>query len=127
MISYFAQLNGDNEVIGVFIVADENCQGETFADRENNGQRFCNSQFGAGRYVMTSRTNEFRYRYAGIGMFYDETLDVFLYRQPYLSWILNDEYDWESPVPYPTDGGRYEWNEGTQTWDPIPEPKQPVE
>ena len=119
-MAYFAQLDGNNEVVGVYIVADDNCQGETFSEREQLGQQFCNSEFGAGRYVMTSKSHEFRQRYAGRGMFYDETLDVFLYAQPYASWVLNDDYAWEAPVAEPSEGGPYEWNEGTQTWDQIP-------
>jgi len=28
---------------------------------------------------------------------------------------------WKPPVPYPTDGQAYVWNEDTQTWDLVTE------
>ena len=53
--------------------------------------------------------------YAGIGYTWDGI--GFAAPQPYQSWILNsDTYLWESPVPYPTDGKRYVWNEENLEW-----------
>lgn len=58
-----------------------------------------------------------RKNYAGIGYTYDITLDAFIPPQPYPSWLLNVETClWEPPVPYPTDGGMYLWDEGTLSW-----------
>jgi glycine cleavage system H lipoate-binding protein len=35
----------------------------------------------------------------------------------YESWVLNEETcQWESPVPYPTDGVMYQWNEELADW-----------
>jgi hypothetical protein len=51
-------------------------------------------------------------------MTYDEDRDVFIPKKPFNSWILNENTcQWESPVAYPTDGQRYNWNEENQTWD----------
>ena len=34
------------------------------------------------------------------------------------SWIRNDEHrNWEAPIPYPTDGKRYIWNEDMLNWE----------
>lgn len=56
--------------------------------------------------------------YAGIGYSWDGI--GFAAPQPYPSWILNpDTYLWEAPVPYPTDGGTYTWDEATQSWVPV--------
>lgn len=53
--------------------------------------------------------------YAGIGYTWNGT--GFAAPQPFPSWILNsDTYLWESPVPYPTDGKRYVWNEENLEW-----------
>ena len=61
-----------------------------------------------------------RKNYAGIGYTYDESRDAFISPQPYPSWILNEETClWDSPVPYPTDGEMYIWNEENQTWDLV--------
>ena len=64
-----------------------------------------------------------RANYAGIGYTLDTTVvqngvvGVFYAPQPYPSWVLNTQtYLWQAPVPYPTDGGSYVWNEATQSW-----------
>ena len=58
-----------------------------------------------------------RGNYAGIGYTYDKQNDVFIAPQPYSSWILNtNTWLWESPVPYPTDGKFYIWEEPTVSW-----------
>lgn len=60
----------------------------------------------------------FRGNYAGIGMVYDEARDVFLYPQPYPSWVLNEStYLWEPPTPMPEDGD-WIWDEDTTSWVP---------
>lgn len=41
----------------------------------------------------------------------------FLWPSPYDSWIFNEEKnDWEAPIPYPSDGQRYNWDENTLSW-----------
>jgi len=64
-----------------------------------------------------------RANYAGIGYTLDTTVvqngvvGVFYGPQPYPSWILNTQtYYWEAPVPYPSTGGPYMWDEATQSW-----------
>jgi len=58
-----------------------------------------------------------RGNYAGIGYTYDQANDVFIYPQPYLSWILNEtNWTWEAPVAYPKDGKDYVWDEDTKSW-----------
>ncbi len=45
---------------------------------------------------------------------------LFINKQPYPSWILNNTtYIWECPVKYPDDGKMYTWNETTKAWDEI--------
>jgi hypothetical protein len=70
-----------------------------------------------------------RANYAGIGYTLDNSVvidgvvGVFYAPQPYPSWILNTStYLWEAPVPYPTDGNEYVWNEATQSWVLVPTP-----
>jgi hypothetical protein len=60
----------------------------------------------------------FRKNYAGIGFQYDQTRDAFIPKKPFNSWILNeDTCIWEAPVAYPTDGGKYTWNEQIINWE----------
>ena len=63
-----------------------------------------------------------RGNYAGIGYIYDEINDVFYPSKPYSSWTLNNTtWTWESPVPYPTDGKLYIWNENIKNWELVSE------
>lgn len=66
----------------------------------------------------------FRKNYAGIGFVYDPVRDAFYPRQPYPSWVLNEETClWESRVPYPDDGKQYSWNEEELRWDELVTPQ----
>ena len=68
------------------------------------------------------QSKAFRKNYAGIGYTYDSTRDAFIPPQPYPSWVLDETSClWEAPVPYPTDGNRYSWDEATQNWIEITE------
>ena len=64
----------------------------------------------------TSYNNKIRGIYAGIGMSYNADEDIFVVPQPFPSWTREGSF-WYAPVPYPTDGNDYIWNEATQTWD----------
>ena len=68
----------------------------------------------------------FRKNYAGIGYTYDEQRDAFIPQKPYASFVLNEDTClWEPPVPYPTDGERYLWNEEELEWVlETPEPEE---
>ena len=80
----------------------------------------------AGEWIQTSyntygnqhpENRPLRGNYAGIGYTYDRKNDVFYAPKPYESWLLNeDTWLWEAPVPMPTDGKIYEWNEESTSW-----------
>ena len=58
-----------------------------------------------------------RKNYAGIGYSYDAGRDAFIAPQPFPSWVLNEQTcQWEAPVPMPTDGKMYSWDEATLNW-----------
>jgi hypothetical protein len=62
-----------------------------------------------------------RGNYAGVGYTYDAINDVFYPPQKYPSWVMNEStWAWEAPVPYPTDGKYYWWNEVTTSWRIAP-------
>jgi hypothetical protein len=81
-----------------------------------------------GRWIQTSyNTNggvhskggtPLRKNYAGIGYTYDKIRDAFIPHKPFYSWILVEETClWESPIPYPSDGEEYNWNESNTSWE----------
>ena len=58
-----------------------------------------------------------RANYAGIGYTYDQANDVFYAPQPYPSWTISaPTWLWQPPVPYPSTGGPYTWDEATLSW-----------
>jgi hypothetical protein len=63
----------------------------------------------------TSYNNNIRKQYAGIGYTYDSVADVFIALQPYPSWVLDNDFNWQPPTPMPTEGMWY-WNEAEQVW-----------
>ena len=69
----------------------------------------------------TSYNNKIRKQYAGIGYSYDPVADVFIAQQPYPSWSLDENFDWQAPTPRPTEGFWY-WDEQTLTWVEITSP-----
>jgi hypothetical protein len=64
--------------------------------------------------VRTSYNNNIRKQYAGIGFTYDEAADEFVQPQPYASWSLDSNNDWQAPTPKPE--GNYMWDEETIAW-----------
>ena len=77
-------------------------------------------EFRNQRCVRTSYNGNIRKNYAGIGFSYDEARDAFIPPKPFDSWTLNEDTClWESPTPYPEDGGVYAWNEDGQIWEQL--------
>ena len=67
-----------------------------------------------GTWVETSYDGSIRKQYAGIGYTYDSAKDIFIRKQPYPTHILDENNDWQPPIPYPnpdTSVNGYFWNE----------------
>jgi len=64
----------------------------------------------------TSYNHKIRKQFAGIGYRYDTNADVFIRPQPYLSWTLDNNFDWQAPTPYPQDNKMYLWDEENLVW-----------
>ena len=115
-MAHFAELNSDNEVLRIIVVANNELLDDNGDEQESLGVAFCASLFG-GTWKQTSYNANIRKNYAGIGYTYDSTRDAFIAPQPYASWTLNESTcKWEPPVAYPTDGQRYRWDEDTTNW-----------
>jgi hypothetical protein len=58
-----------------------------------------------------------RANFAGINYIYDATNDIFYPSKIFPSWTISaPTWLWQAPIPYPTDGKTYLWNETTKTW-----------
>lgn len=117
-MAHFAQLDDNNFVIGIARVANNELLDENGNEIEQKGIDFCKFLFGQDtRWVQTSYNANFRKNYAWTGGTYSPELDGFISPKPYASWVLNEiTCKWESPLPYPTDGLLYRWDEINQQW-----------
>ncbi len=68
-------------------------------------------------WVQTSYNHRIRKQYAGIGFKYDANADVFIAPQPFPSWSLDANHDWQAPKAKPEDGLVYFWNEEKLDWE----------
>lgn len=117
-MAHFAELDANNVVLRVIVVDNKDTADANGVEKEHIGAAFCERLFG-GTWKQTSYNGSFRKHYAGIGYTYNSVRDAFIPPQPYQSWTLDDDANWQPPVAMPTDGGRYSWNETTQTWDAV--------
>lgn len=66
------------------------------------------------RCLRTSYNGNIRKQYAGIGFKYDPVRDEFVEPQPYPSWTLDENNNWNPPVPKPE--GKCYWIEESGKW-----------
>lgn len=106
-MSHWAELDETNKVIRVVVGDNNDSNGD-------EGYQWLLDNLG-GIWIKTSYNNNIRKQYAGIGYSYDPVADVFITPQPYPSWSLDNNFDWQAPTPRPTKG-RWFWDESTLTW-----------
>ena len=124
-MSHFAKLDKNNIVIFVTVGRQEDDGKETeLCERTGDTYKQTSYNTIAGvhydpitREPSADQSKAFRKNFAGLGYFYDEALDAFIPPKPFNSWILDEETCvWKAPLPYPTDGFTYFWNEATVDW-----------
>ena len=104
----------ENSLVTQVIVAEPEFF-DTFVD--SSPGEWIQTSYNTSGGVHAEGNTPLRKNYAGIGMIYDSVRDAFIAPQPYPSWILNEtSCIYEAPVPYPTDGLRYDWDEDTTNW-----------
>ena len=104
-MAHFAELDINNIVIRVLSACNQdiaNNGGELSEQAAIHFQSLNNFSPNGVKWVQTSYNNNFRKKYAGVGMKYDSNLDMFIIQQPYPSWTLDSSGDWLAPVAYPT-------------------------
>jgi hypothetical protein len=115
-MAYFAKLE-NNIVVDVIVVNNEDCAGGVFPESEAVGQTFIASLNLDGKWLQTS--DDFRKQYAYAGCTYDVNADVFIAPQPFASWSLDANNDWQAPEQKPE--GDFYWDESSLSWLPIPD------
>ena len=120
-MAHFAEINDKNIVTRVVVIGNDiPANGGTLEDNDMHidGEKFCIKLFKGGVWKQTSYNNNFRKQYAGIGSTYDSVKNKFISPQPYNSWALDANDDWQAPVTYPTDTTEKTiyWNEENLRW-----------
>ena len=121
-MAHWAEIDNTGTVLRVLVVPDEQDErGQEFlADDLGLGGTWKKTSYNTAGGVHQLGGTPFRKNYAGIGYKYDATRDAFIPPKPFASWTLNETTClWDSPVPYPTDGKQYTWNEDDQAWDEV--------
>lgn len=119
-MAHFAELDDNNIVIGVHLVANEELLVDG-VESEQKGIDFLKDFFKDNnkKFVQTSYNGTIRKRYAGLGYKYDLVRDAFITSKPYDSWTFDEETcEWIPPVPKPAFlvGTVYLWDEITKDW-----------
>jgi hypothetical protein len=116
-MAHFAQINEQGTVLTVIVVNNSDILDANGQESEAIGKQFCTDLLG-GEWVQTSYNNNIRKQYASIGYSYNAEGDVFVCPQPFSSWSLDENFDWQAPVPAP--GDNYIWDEDNQQWVAVP-------
>ena len=101
-MSHFAEIDKDGKVLRVIVAEQDFINSGVVGDSFN--------------WVQTSYNNNFRKQFAGIGFTYDYDKDIFIAPQPYPSWALDGNDDWQAPSAIPDDGKMYYWDEDSKSW-----------
>jgi hypothetical protein len=106
-MSHWAEIDNNNKVIRVLVGDNNDPNGD-------EGYQWLIDNLG-GTWIKTSYNNTIRKQFAGIDYTYDAVNDVFIRPQPYPSWSLDSNFDWQAPVNKPSEG-LYFWDEEIGNW-----------
>jgi hypothetical protein len=124
-MAHFAELNSTNEVLRVVVISNDDVDsngGELSSEAETFVSTIVPYSENGTAWKQTSYNHNFRKHYAGIGDTYDASKDKFISPQPYPSWSLDSNDDWQAPVTYPTvteidsESVLITWGEDNQKW-----------
>jgi hypothetical protein len=135
-MAHFAEINSNGIVLRVVVACNQDIANNGGEQSEQAAEHFktvCPLSNEGVRWVQTSYNNNFRKKYAGKGYFYDSIKNKFIAPQPYPSWSLDSNDDWQPPIPKPItyldnlldyNGNPlpdiYYWKEESKTWQKMP-------
>ena len=138
-MGHWAKIDNNNIVKEVIVIKESELDTGNWGDKSKWIKTSYNT-FEGKHYVpkdhqdwseeSADQSKALRFRYAGIGMYYDATNDVFYEQKPFASWTLNNTtWLWQAPIATPTlteeemlEGKYYTWDEdayqadNTQGW-----------
>lgn len=87
---YYSELDKNDIVLRVIVISDELETGETPAEQEASGIKFCEKLYGGGIWVATFADGR-RKNYAGPGYKFDRELNAFVAPRPSPDAVLDRE------------------------------------
>lgn len=109
-MAHFAEVI-DGIVVRVIVAERE------FIDTLPNSQQWIQTSYNTKDGVHILGGAPLRKNFAGVGFSYDPARDAFIPPKPFSSWVLSEETcNWHPPIPYPIDGQKYSWDEGSVSW-----------
>ena len=125
-MAHYAELDKNNIVLRVLTACNQDIAthgGELSEEAANYFGTYTPFSENGVKWVQTSYNNNFRKQYAGKGKTYDPLKDKFINPQPFASWSLDANDDWQAPVAYPTVTTygdnvvyRISWDESNLRW-----------
>jgi len=124
-MAHFAELDSSNEVIQVVVISNDDVDANG-GDYSSQAETFVanllpHSDNGVA-WKQTSYNGNQRKQYAGIGYTYDAVKNKFIAPQPFNSWTLDSNDDWQAPVTLPnitevnSNPVQILWDETNQKW-----------
>ena len=121
-MAHFAKLDDNNIVTDVITFSNQEVI-DNGGDLSVEAENFVAARH-PGTWNQTSYNHTFRKKYAGIGDTYDPVKDKFITAQPYASWSLDVDDEWQAPISRPntkffddsTNVYMEKWKESTQEW-----------
>ena len=124
-MSHYAKIDDNNMVVEVIVAEQDFIDSGIVGDPSKWIQTSYNTRGGV-HYAPNSDDPDggiaLRKNYAGIGFYYNSSLDAFIRPKPFPSWhYVESTGDWDSPVPWPDDGNPYIWDEENGKWAQVDE------
>ena len=128
-MAYFAEIDENNKVLRVVVACDTDIANNG-GDLSEQASEYFKSKVPLSingiKWIQTFSNGEFRKQKAAINFTYDSFKDKFISPQPYPSWSLDSNDDWQPPIVKPEltleqkqNNNFYIWNESNENWDLI--------
>tara|TARA_R110000796_G_scaffold35767_1_gene91738 strand:+ start:306 stop:638 length:333 start_codon:yes stop_codon:yes gene_type:complete len=109
-MAHYAQIN--NNIVQQVLVMDN-----TWTEQEI--QDWLTANVSTDQWVQTSYNSNIRKQFASIGFTFDAVKDKFIAPQPFPSWALDSDDDWQAPTARPDNDNEYFWDEDNLVWIEI--------
>src|SRR5210317_1489381 len=116
-MAYFAQIGLNNKVISITKIDNNIITDDANIEREDLGVDYLQQLTGWHIWKRTWKDGSQRYNFAGKGFTWDDDAEAFIPPKIFDNFILDTEtYTYVPPIPYPTDGEHYVWDDKTSQW-----------